>query len=67
MPLQAKNCDLLKVHTMAQRLTKTLEAERKEEKFHLLWQRIKEVASTLDLEPAAKKRTVSLQCHTLVQ
>ena len=47
---------------MARRLIKTLEAERKEEKFCLLWQRIKEVAGTLDLEPA-KKRTVSLQRH----
>ena len=60
--LQGKTCDLLKAHTMAQRLVKALEAERKEEKFHVLWQEIKKVAGTLNLEPA-KKRTTSVQCH----
>ncbi|SMN01044.1 hypothetical protein SPONL_1737 [uncultured Candidatus Thioglobus sp.] len=60
--LQGKKCDLLKAHAMAQRLVKALEAERKEEKFRTLWQEIKDVAGTLNLEPV-KKRTTSVQRH----
>ena len=38
--LQAKDCDLLKAHRMAQRLVKTLEIERSgADKFNVLWQR----------------------------
>ena len=60
--LQEKKCDLLKAHSMAQRLVKALQNERKDEKFHNLWQRLKGVAETVNIEPA-KKRTVSVQCH----
>ena len=59
--LQAKDCDLLKAHRMAQRLEKTLEVERRgTDKFHSLWQRITFITSSLDIEPS-KKRTVARQ------
>lgn len=57
---QAKDCDLLKSHQMAQRLVKNLKDERGESVFHRLWERIVTIASKLDLEPA-KKRTVARQ------
>ena len=58
--LQAKECDLLRAHTMAQHLVKALENERSEDKFHTLWSKIERIASTMNMEPA-KKRTVSRQ------
>ena len=59
--LQAKDCDLLKAHRMAQRLVKTLEIERSgADRFNVLWQRIIEIAASLNIEPG-KRRTVVRQ------
>ena len=60
--LQAKCCDLLIAHRMAQRLIKVLEEERAPEKFETLWQQTKDIATSLGMEPC-KKRTVSRQRH----
>ena len=58
--LQAKDCDLHKAHRMAQRLIKTLEGDRNDEKFSSLWEKIAKLAGTVDVQPA-KKRTVASQ------
>lgn len=44
--LQAKDCDL------SQCLVKSLEHERDPAKFHVLWQRITDIAARLNMEPA---------------
>ena len=59
--LQAKDCDLLKAHRMAQRLVKKLEIERSgADRFNVLRQRIIEIAASLNIEPG-KRRTVVRQ------
>lgn len=60
--LQAKCCDLLIAHRMAQRLIKVLEEERAPEKFETLWQQTNDIATRLGIQPC-KKRTVSRQRH----
>lgn len=60
--LQAKNCDLLKAHFMAQRLIKTLQGERAENKFLSLWKRIVDISVSLGIEPS-RRRTVTVQRH----
>ena len=47
---------------MAQRLIKVLKEERAPEKIETLWQRAKDIATNLGIEPC-KKRTVSRQRH----
>lgn len=59
--LQAKDCNLLKAHRMAQRLVKTPGIERSGAgKFNVLWQRIIEIAGSLNIEPG-KRRTLVRQ------
>lgn len=58
--LQAKDCNLLQAHRMAQRLAKALDSERAADKFHGLWQTITKISSDLDIQPA-KKRSVKTQ------
>ena len=60
LALQAKDCDRLKAHKMAQCLVKTFQLERSggADKFCGLWKRITEIATSLNIEPA-KKRTVA--------
>ena len=53
--LQAKQCDLLEAHKMAQRLIKTLEKERNESSFSCLWDKITAIGKSLDVQPAKKE------------
>ena len=46
---------------MTQHLVKTLEGERESAKFHVLWQRITNIATIMNMEPA--RRTVARQQH----
>ena len=63
--LQAKGCDLLEAHRMAQRLIKVLEMERTEHgRFRDLWQRIIEIADIMNIEPAKKRTVVSQRNRT---
>ena len=63
--LQGKDCDLLNAHRMALCLVKTLEIERSgADKFTVLWQRIVQIAASLNTEPGEKRTVVRQRNRT---